>query len=352
MTVVSHGTQVLKQARIQKWIELVDRETQRFEHDERRLVDSIGRAMAVDQARRFETGDRIAQKIAQKTRRYFRPLGSAAGGDPRHRSIEAVRGKLAVLFDQLFHSLAFVARKQAGLGEVLRRATGHLPGVAEVGRSQGGPPAPGARRAVAFALAQRGKPYRWGGEGPGSFDCSGLAWAAWRAAGLAWPRLAADGQWRRGPRVHGRLRPGDLLFFHTGRMPAGHAGHVGVYLDAGRMVVADRYLLANVVYQGHAGGLPPEELWNVGTLSTGGLLPDLTFVLDVPLELALSRRKSQTDRLESRPDAFHMRVREGFLAEARRRPESIIIIDAARPVGQVQEEIRAAFVERWPCLED
>jgi cell wall-associated NlpC family hydrolase len=131
------------------------------------------------------------------------------------------------------------ALERIGVGEVLRRATSHhLPGASERGRPQAGRAAPGARRAVAFALAQRGKPYRWGGEGPGSFDCSGLAWAAWQAAGLAWPRLTADGQWRRGPRVQGRLHPGDLLFFHTARMPAGHAGHVGIYLDAGQMVEA------------------------------------------------------------------------------------------------------------------
>jgi cell wall-associated NlpC family hydrolase len=130
------------------------------------------------------------------------------------------------------------ALEQAGLGEVLRRATGHRSGVPELGSPQGGPTRPVARRAVAFALAQRGKPYRWGAEGPGGFDCSGLSWAAWQAAGLAWPRLTADGQWRRGPRVHGRLRPGDLVFFHTARMPPGHAGHFGVYFDAGRMVEA------------------------------------------------------------------------------------------------------------------
>jgi hypothetical protein len=129
------------------------------------------------------------------------------------------------------------ALEQAGLGEVLRQATGRLPALGRPDAGGGASP-PVAGKAVAFALAQRGKPYRWGQEGPGSFDCSGLSWAAWRAAGLAWPRLTADGQWRRGPRVRGRLRPGDLVFFHTARVPAGHAGHVGVYVDAGRMVEA------------------------------------------------------------------------------------------------------------------
>src|SRR5829696_1815610 len=51
-------------------------------------------------------------------------------------------------------------------------------------------PLPGPPRAVAFALRQRGKPYQWGAEGPGAFDCSGLTWAAWRAAGVAIPRTA------------------------------------------------------------------------------------------------------------------------------------------------------------------
>src|SRR5208283_4855805 len=69
-------------------------------------------------------------------------------------------------------------------------------------------------------------------------------------------------------------------------------------LDAGRAVVSDRYLLANVVYQGHAGGLDLEQLWEVGRLSTGGLEPDLIIVLDLPLEKALSRRNRPADRLE------------------------------------------------------
>src|SRR6516225_4057422 len=60
-------------------------------------------------------------------------------------------------------------------------------------------------------------------------------------------------------------------------------------LAAGRTVLSDRFLLANVVYQGHAGGLDPDQLWEIGRLATAGLLPDMTIVLDLPVELALSR---------------------------------------------------------------
>ena len=132
------------------------------------------------------------------------------------------------------------ALQQGGVGGLLRQAPGLLPRLPKLqppGRGAPGRPV-AARRVVAYALAQRNKPYRWGHQGPDSFDCSGLAWAAWRSAGLGWPRLTADGQWRRGPRVRGGPRPSDLVFFHTGRMPAGRAGHVGVYLGGRQMVEA------------------------------------------------------------------------------------------------------------------
>jgi cell wall-associated NlpC family hydrolase len=87
---------------------------------------------------------------------------------------------------------------------------------------------------VAFALRQRGKPYRWGAEGPGAFDCSGLTWAAWRAAGVAIPRTAAA-QLAGLPHVRGRLRPGDLLIYRsTG--PTGR--HVAMVVGRGLMVEA------------------------------------------------------------------------------------------------------------------
>jgi cell wall-associated NlpC family hydrolase len=95
-------------------------------------------------------------------------------------------------------------------------------------------PTPGAARAVAFAMGQRGKPYQWGAEGPGAFDCSGLTWAAWRAAGVTIPRTAA-GQLTGLPRVRGRLRPGDLLIYRS-RGPTRR--NVAMVVGRGRMVEA------------------------------------------------------------------------------------------------------------------
>jgi dTMP kinase len=111
-------------------------------------------------------------------------------------------------------------------------------------------------------------------------------------------------------------------------------------LEAGQVVVSDRFTLANVVYQGHAGGLDPEALWQVGRLATGGVEPDLTLVLDLPIEEALARRARPADRMESRPGEYHQRVRDGFLAEARRQPERIRVIDARPGVAIVQAAIR------------
>lgn len=111
-------------------------------------------------------------------------------------------------------------------------------------------------------------------------------------------------------------------------------------LASGNIVISDRFLLANVVYQGHAGGLDVEHLWEIGRFAAGGLEPDLTLVLDLPPEQAARRRSHPADRIEGRDADYHARLRQGFLAETRRRPERIRVVDAAPPVAVVQEAIR------------
>ncbi len=110
-------------------------------------------------------------------------------------------------------------------------------------------------------------------------------------------------------------------------------------LAAGYVVVADRYLLANVVYQGHAGGLDPQQIWQVGEVATGGLMPDCVFVLDMSIDQANRRLNRSLDRMESRGDEYRERVREGFLSEAARAPGQIHIINADQSIEAVQADI-------------
>jgi dTMP kinase len=111
-------------------------------------------------------------------------------------------------------------------------------------------------------------------------------------------------------------------------------------LERGDVVLSDRFLLANVVYQGHAGGLDPGALWSIGQVATGGLEPDLTLVFDLLPEVALARRGREPDRMESRGAEYFTRVRTGFKFEAGRRPDRHRIIDAAASVEGVHRVVR------------
>lgn len=111
-------------------------------------------------------------------------------------------------------------------------------------------------------------------------------------------------------------------------------------LEGGKTVLCDRYLLANVAYQGYGGGFDVDQLWEVGRVATGGLMPDRTIVLDVPADVAASRLARPLDRMERQGAAFHARVREGFLVEASRAPGKIVVVNAARCIEEVQEEVR------------
>lgn len=111
-------------------------------------------------------------------------------------------------------------------------------------------------------------------------------------------------------------------------------------LSAGRVVVSDRYLLANVVYQGYGGGLPVEKVRQVGTIAIDGIAPNCTFLLDIEPSAALARMGRALDRVENRGTAYRERLRAGFLAEAAV-DDKIHVIQADRVVAEIQNDIRA-----------
>lgn len=110
-------------------------------------------------------------------------------------------------------------------------------------------------------------------------------------------------------------------------------------LQAGKTVVCDRYLLANVAYQAYGAGLPVDEVKAVGKVAIQQIGPDVTFVLDIDPR-AVAERFQTLDRMESRGLEFQQRVREGFLREAALNPAKFPVIDAAASIESIQQQIR------------
>lgn len=128
-------------------------------------------------------------------------------------------------------------------------------------------------------------------------------------------------------------------------------------LRAGRDVVADRYVDASLAYQGIGRGLGIEVVRSVNAVATGGVLPDLTLLLDIDTATGLARARGETrdrggktapadgvggDRMEEEVAAFHQRVREGFLLLAQKEGHRIRVIDARGSVDAVQRAIQEA----------
>ena len=111
-------------------------------------------------------------------------------------------------------------------------------------------------------------------------------------------------------------------------------------LGRGAVVVVDRFLLSTVVYQGYAGGLDVDQLWQVGLAATAGLLPDLTLLIDVPPEIALQRIGPGRDRIEDRGEGARMRVREGFLLGSKTYPAPIVVIDGSGDLDSVEAQLQ------------
>jgi len=121
-------------------------------------------------------------------------------------------------------------------------------------------------------------------------------------------------------------------------------------LEQGGIVVCDRFADSSLAYQGFGRRLDQDTVRTITAFATGGLLPDLTFCLDLPVMEGFRRKQDgglgRPDRLEQERLEFHERVRQGYLTLARAEPDRWAIVDAARATEEVQKEIRARVAER------
>ncbi len=121
-------------------------------------------------------------------------------------------------------------------------------------------------------------------------------------------------------------------------------------LTAGKVVVSDRFDLSTLAYQGYGRGLPVDDVRRAVALATGGLEPDLTLLLDVPVEEGVARQRRGAlapDRIEREGDVFLRRVREGYLALAEADPR-VRVVSGLGAAEQVQDRLRSVLKEAFP----
>jgi dTMP kinase len=133
---------------------------------------------------------------------------------------------------------------------------------------------------------------------------------------------------------------------------AARAQHVGDVirpaLERGAVVVCDRFVDSTLAYQGGGRGLAIDVLEAIQRFATGGVVPSLRILLDVPVEIGLARRfgAGETNRLDEADVEFHRRVRAAFLSFASRDPEAWAIVDARDSVDEVEERILQTVAQR------
>lgn len=122
-------------------------------------------------------------------------------------------------------------------------------------------------------------------------------------------------------------------------------------LADGAVVISDRYGDSSVAYQGYGRELGPELVRQSSALATGGLDPDITFLIDLPLGIARKRRgTSAPDRLEGEIEAFHQRIRDGFLDIANRNPGRVVVVDGSMSESDIAQYVVDALTDRFPGI--
>lgn len=142
----------------------------------------------------------------------------------------------------------------------------------------------------------------------------------------------------------------EILLFQAAR--AQHVEEViRPALAAGKVVICDRFGDSTLAYQGYGHQTDLETLTYLVNYATGGLRPDLTLLLDIPVKEGMQRKvdnDSEWNRLDAYAEAFHCRVREGYLTLAAAEPDRWAIVDAARSKEQVQQSMQQAILDRLP----
>jgi dTMP kinase len=139
----------------------------------------------------------------------------------------------------------------------------------------------------------------------------------------------------------------EILLFQASR--AQHVEQViRPHLAQGGIVICDRYADSTLAYQGYGHQVDLERLRLIVDYATGGLKPDLTFLLDIDVEEGLRRRtqSGEWNRLDAYELAFHKRVRQGYFELARLEPHRWVTVGGGRPAGEVQEDLRRVVVGR------
>ena len=120
-------------------------------------------------------------------------------------------------------------------------------------------------------------------------------------------------------------------------------------LGRGAWVLCDRFADSTLAYQGYGHGIALETIQGLTRMAVGDFVADLTLILDLPVEVGLDRAGSRgegEDRYERMGGSFHQRLRLGFLTIAESEPDRCVVIDANRPVAEVQADIVAAVDQR------
>ncbi|NNE66186.1 MAG: dTMP kinase [Pyrinomonadaceae bacterium] len=132
----------------------------------------------------------------------------------------------------------------------------------------------------------------------------------------------------------------ELLLFAADR--AQHVDHlIKPALEAGKIVISDRYADATFAYQGAGRGFPVETVNEVIRIATGGLKPDLTIFFDLTVDAALGRAdaRSKNNRMDSEEEAFYHRVRDAYLGIAEREPDRFKVINGEGPRQEISKEV-------------